>query len=38
MMFCGSQDRLEYFVGICVPDSCEDSEVQTLVINGKKSQ
>ncbi|XP_056587677.1 O-acyltransferase like protein [Triplophysa dalaica] len=26
------QDWLEYFVGICVPDSCEDSEVQTLVI------
>nr|XP_055036277.1 O-acyltransferase like protein isoform X1 [Misgurnus anguillicaudatus] len=26
------QDTVEYFVGICVPDSCEDSEVQTLVV------
>nr|XP_021324686.1 O-acyltransferase like protein [Danio rerio] len=27
------QDKVEYFVGVCVPDSCTDSEVQTLVIH-----
>ncbi|XP_067233142.1 O-acyltransferase like protein [Chanodichthys erythropterus] len=26
------QDRVEYFVGLCVPDSCTESEVQTLVV------
>ncbi|XP_067280168.1 O-acyltransferase like protein [Pseudorasbora parva] len=26
------QDRVEYFVGVCVPDSCTESEVQTLVV------
>ncbi len=29
------QDRVEYFVGACVPDSCTESEVQTLVVYGK---
>uniref|UniRef100_A0A673I7V3 Nose resistant to fluoxetine protein 6-like n=1 Tax=Sinocyclocheilus rhinocerous TaxID=307959 RepID=A0A673I7V3_9TELE len=26
------QDSVEYFVGVCVPDSCTESEVQTLVV------
>ncbi|TRY98664.1 hypothetical protein DNTS_005905 [Danionella cerebrum] len=26
------QDRVEYFVGVCVPDSCTDSDIQTLVV------
>ncbi|CAL8279097.1 unnamed protein product [Merluccius merluccius] len=26
------QDNVQYFVGICVPDSCGEDEVQTLVI------
>lgn len=29
------QDRVEYFVGVCVPDSCTESEVQTLVVYGE---
>ncbi|XP_016126828.1 nose resistant to fluoxetine protein 6-like [Sinocyclocheilus grahami] len=28
------QDRVEYFVGVCVPDSCTESEVQPLVFYG----
>uniref|UniRef100_A0A8C2AAP8 O-acyltransferase like n=1 Tax=Cyprinus carpio TaxID=7962 RepID=A0A8C2AAP8_CYPCA len=26
------QDSVEYFVGVCVPNSCTESEVQTLVV------
>ncbi|XP_042080348.1 O-acyltransferase like protein-like [Haplochromis burtoni] len=26
------QGRVQYFVGICVPDSCEKDDVQTLVL------
>ncbi|CAL8317674.1 unnamed protein product [Lota lota] len=26
------QDNVQYFVGICVPNSCEEDEVETLVI------
>ncbi|KAJ3605793.1 hypothetical protein NHX12_027837 [Muraenolepis orangiensis] len=27
------QDKVQYFVGICVPDSCGEGDVQTLVIH-----
>ncbi|MBN3296794.1 NRF6 protein, partial [Amia calva] len=27
-----NQDQVKYFVGICVPDSCDEVEVQTLVV------
>ncbi|XP_067106361.1 O-acyltransferase like protein [Osmerus mordax] len=26
------QDPVQYFVGICVPDSCDEDEVQTMVV------
>ncbi|XP_043077858.1 O-acyltransferase like protein [Puntigrus tetrazona] len=32
------QDSVEYFVGVCVPDSCTESEVQTLVVYGAFDQ
>lgn len=30
-----TQDPIQYFVGICVPDSCVEEEVQTLVVYGQ---
>ena len=32
------QEEVQYFVGICVPDSCAETEVQTLVVYGNTIQ
>ncbi|TNN85281.1 Nose resistant to fluoxetine protein 6 [Liparis tanakae] len=29
------QEKVQYFVGICVPDSCGEDDVQTLVLDGR---